>query len=128
MTGRSGIHPRIPFFDLTRQYEEIRDEINNAVSSVMKKGRFILGEETEKFEQEFAAYLGVKYGVGVASGTDTLRLSLTALDIGRGDEVITVPNTAVATVSAIVQTGATPVFIDICPGTSEYRRAKLISD
>ena len=95
---------RIPFFELKKQHEQIIGEINGAVSTVMNRGNFILGEEVQKLEKEFAAYLGVEHAVGVASGTDALRLSLMALDIGKGDEVITVPNTAVATVSASIAT------------------------
>lgn len=104
---------QIPAFDLVRQYQEIKEEIDGALARTLTRGNFILGEEVEKFEEEFARYLGVNYGVGVASGTEALQLSLMALGIGPGDEVITVPNTAVPTVSAISQTGARPVLVDI---------------
>lgn len=104
---------KIPFVDLTRQYESMKEEIGSAISGVIKRGNFILGEEVERFEKEFSEYCGAKYGVGVASGTDALTLIIKALDIGKGDEVITVPNTFIATVDAIARNGAAPVFVDI---------------
>lgn len=107
----------VPIFDLQRQYRFIKEEIDEAIAKVLAKGSFILGEEVEKLEQEFAQYIGVRYGVGVGSGTDAIYLSLLALGVGGGDEIITVPNTAVPTVSAISITGATPVFVDINPYT-----------
>lgn len=103
----------IPFFDLTKQYESIKAEIDGATRRVLASGWFILGQETEGFETEFASYLGAKHAVGVNSGTDALHLAIRALGIGKGDEVITVPNTAVATVSAIEMAGATPVLCDV---------------
>lgn len=105
----------IPPFSLQRQNRLLARELREAASRVIRKGNFILGEEVEKFEEEFARYLGVKYTIGVGSGTDALFLSLLALDIGTGDEVITVANTAVPTCSAISLTGARPVFVDIDP-------------
>lgn len=103
----------IQFVDMNRQYQGIKNEINRAVIKVLEKGHFILGEEVENFEQEFSAYCEAKYGVGVASGTDALILSIRAMGIGQGDEVITVPNTFIATADAIVRNGAKPVFTDI---------------
>jgi dTDP-4-amino-4,6-dideoxygalactose transaminase len=117
----------VPVFDLKRQYAEIREEIDGAYARVMGRGNFILGEEVAAFEEEFARYLGVKYGVGVASGTEALYLSLLAAGVGIGDEVITVPNTAVPTVSAISQTGAKPVFVDINPDNYTMDTARLES-
>ena len=108
---------QIPFFELKQQYRSIRDEIDQAVSGVLRSGWYILGEELEAFEREFAAYCQSPYAVGVGSGTDAIRLALIACGVKPGDEVITVPNTAVPTVSAIVSTGAKPVFIDIDPKT-----------
>ncbi|MDO8634956.1 MAG: DegT/DnrJ/EryC1/StrS family aminotransferase, partial [Dehalococcoidia bacterium] len=105
----------IPPFSLQVQNKLLTRELNAAISGVIKKGNFILGEEVEKFEEEFAAYIGVKYGIGVGSGTDALFLSLKSLGIGSGDEVITVSNTAVPTCSAISMAGARPVFVDIDP-------------
>lgn len=104
---------KIPFVDLKRQHESIKEEINSAIRRVVEKGDFILGEEVEQFEEEFASYCGTKYGIGVASGTDALTLAIKALDIGEGDELITVPNTFIATVDAISSNGAKPIFVDI---------------
>lgn len=104
----------IPFFDLKPQYASIQQEIDAATARVYQSGRFILGPETEAFENEFAAYIGAGHAVGVNSGTDALYLALRALDVGPGDEVITVANTAVATVAAIEMSGATPVLVDVC--------------
>jgi dTDP-4-amino-4,6-dideoxygalactose transaminase len=107
----------VPFLDLTRQYKRIEEEILSAQRRVFEKGRFILGEEVSTFEEEFAHYCGVRYGVGVASGTDALFLALKAVGIGEGDEVITVSHSFIASAIAISMTGAKPVFIDIDPET-----------
>lgn len=97
------------------QYLSHKAEIDAAVARVLDKGWYILGEETRAFEAEFASYIGVNFGVGVGSGTDALHLAIAACDIGPGDEVITVAQTAVATVAAIEMAGATPVLVDIDP-------------
>jgi dTDP-4-amino-4,6-dideoxygalactose transaminase len=107
----------VPFIDLKRQYKEIEGEILSATQRVYEKGRFILGEEVSAFEEEFSHYCGVRYGVGVGSGTDALYLALKAAGIGKGDEVITVANSFVATALAISFTGAKPLFVDIDPKT-----------
>lgn len=107
----------VPFIDLTRQYEGIEEEILSATKRVYEKGQFILGEEVSNFENEFARYCGVRYGVGVSSGTDAIYLALKAAGIGEGDEVITVSHSFIATALAISFTGAKPVFVDIDPGT-----------
>ncbi|MBM4307480.1 MAG: DegT/DnrJ/EryC1/StrS family aminotransferase [Deltaproteobacteria bacterium] len=107
----------VPFIDLTRQYKEIESEILFATKRVFEKGRFILGEEVSAFEEEFAQYCGVRYGVGVNSGTDALYLALKAAGIGKGDEVITVANSFIASALAISFTGAKPLFVDIEPDT-----------
>src|SRR5919197_6109805 len=103
----------IPFVDLKTQYANIRDEVNAAIAEVFASGRFILGEEVAAFEREFAAYCDARHGIGVGNGTDAIHLALRACGIGVGDHVITVPNTAVATVAAIEQTGARPRFVDV---------------
>jgi dTDP-4-amino-4,6-dideoxygalactose transaminase len=103
----------IPFFDLTKQYETIKSEIDDATARVLKSGWFILGPEVKAFEKEFAEYHGVKHALGVGSGTEAIHVALLALGIGAGDEVITVPNTAVATVAAIELTGARAVLCDV---------------
>jgi dTDP-4-amino-4,6-dideoxygalactose transaminase len=107
----------VPFFNLTRQYERIKNEILSASQKVYEKGRFILGEEVSSFEMEFSKYCGVRFGVGVGSGTDALFLALKAADIGEGDEVVTVANSFVSTALAISYTGAKPLFVDIDPKT-----------
>jgi len=95
------------------QYQSYKEDIDVAISKVLKNGRYILGDESKAFEAEFAAYIGVAYGIGVGSGTEALHIALRACGVGQGDEVITVSHTAVATVAAIELTGATPVFVDI---------------
>ncbi|MCS6850247.1 MAG: DegT/DnrJ/EryC1/StrS family aminotransferase [Gemmataceae bacterium] len=107
----------IPFHDLTVVHAELADEIEAATERVLRSGRYILGAEVEAFEDEFARYHGMRHAIGVASGTDALHLALKAAGIGPGDEVVTVAWTAVATVNAIEQTGAKPVFVDVCPQT-----------
>lgn len=100
-------------WDYLNEYEEQRDEILKIVDSVFSSGRLILGTEVAGFEQAFASYCGVDFGVGVNSGTDALFLALKAIGIGPGDDVITVSNTAVPTIAAICSTGAMPVFVDV---------------
>ena len=103
----------IPLTDLKVQYETIKDEINSAIKKVLNETDFILGKELSLLEEEIAHYFGIKFAIGVASGTDALVLSLIALDIKKGDEVITSPFTFIATSEAIVRVGAKPVFSDI---------------
>jgi aminotransferase EvaB len=102
-----------PYWDYRREYDELREEILAAVDRVFKSGKLILGPEGIAFEREMASYVGVSGGVGVNSGTDAIYIALAAVGISAGDEVITVPNTAVPTVSAIQVLGARPVFVDI---------------
>ncbi len=104
---------QVPLCDLTRQVEAMKPELMAAAERVLTSGRYILGPEVDAFEQEIAAYLGVKHAIGVASGTDALWLALKSLGIGPGDKVLTVPFTFFATASAILNTGAEPVFADI---------------
>lgn len=108
---------KIKVWDYIAEYEKEKNEIDEAIQEVLSSGYLILGEKVKKFEYDFAHYCGVKYGIGVGNGTDAIFLALKALNIGKGDEVITVPNTAVPTVSAITAAGATPVFVDIEPET-----------
>src|SRR3990172_6280399 len=103
----------IPYIDLRRQHVPIKDEILRAVGRVIDSAGFILGEEVERFERKIADYCRTKYALGVNSGTDALFLSLKAYGIGRGDEVITAPNSFLATASSIVAAGARPVFVDV---------------
>jgi len=104
----------IPFGDLTREYKELSEEIETAIKDVCQNGWFVLGKKVEEFENTFAGYIGNNvYGIGVGSGTEALHLSLVASGVEHGDYVITVPNTAVPTVSAISFAGARPLFVDI---------------
>lgn len=104
---------KVPLLDLKRQYQNIKKEINLAIQGVLDSGVFILGENVRLLEEEIASFIGVKFGIGVASGTDALELPLRALGIKEGDEVITTPFTFIATVEAISLVGAKPVFCDI---------------
>lgn len=103
----------IRFDNFKIQYAELKEELDAAVHRVLDSGWFIMGKELEAFEQEFAEYIGCRYAVGVASGTDAITLSLMALDIGPGDEVITTDMTAFPTAAGIMRAGALPVTADI---------------
>ncbi len=107
----------IPFVDLKAQHAGLRAELNAAIMGVLDSCQFTLGSEVAQFEEEFAAFSGSPFGMGVNNGTSALHLALLAADIGAGDEVITIPFTFVATVAAIYYTGAKPVFVDIDPRT-----------
>lgn len=116
---------KIPMVDLNVQYLQLKDEIDNGILAVMEKCQFILGPNVSAFEQEAAAFLGVKHAVTVASGTDALHLALAAAGIGPGDEVITTPFTFIATAEAIRYVGAIPVFVDIDPRTYNIDPAQV---
>jgi dTDP-4-amino-4,6-dideoxygalactose transaminase len=103
----------IPFLDLKAQYTSIKPEIDSAVLKVFDSTQFVLGEAVAAFERDFAAYCGTKHAIAVNTGTSALHLSLLAAGIGKGDEVITVPFTFVASVAAIEYAGAKPVFVDV---------------
>ena len=107
----------VAFLDLKRQYSSIKDEIDQAVFSVLSHARFIMGPEVKAFEEKVAEYCGAKFAIGVASGTDALLLSLRACGVGPGDEVITTGFSFFATAGVITRLGATPVFVDIDPYT-----------
>lgn len=115
----------IPILDLKAQYNSIKPEIDAAVLSVLGSTQYILGDEVAAFEREYAAFCNVKHAIAVNTGTSALHLALLAAGIGPGDEVITVPFTFVATVSAICYTGAKPVFVDIDPVTLCMDATKL---
>lgn len=107
----------IPFLDLKAQYESIKEEVLSAVSATLASTQFVLGKEVAAFEEEFAAYSGGKFGIGVNSGTSALHLALLVAGVKPGDEVITISCTFVATVAAIDYAGARPVFVDVDPWT-----------
>lgn len=104
---------KVPFGDLSREFNEISKEIDSSITRVLKSGWFILGKEVENFEKNFSKYIGTKYTVGCANGTDAITLSLLALGIKDGDEVITQTNTCIPTVCGIVNSNGVPVFCDV---------------
>jgi dTDP-4-amino-4,6-dideoxygalactose transaminase len=108
-----GQNRRVPFVDLRAPLQDLRTEIDAAIRRTLDSTDFVLGKQLTEFEDEFARYCDCQHAIGVSSGTAALHLILVALGITRGDEVITVPNTFVATVEAILYTGATPVFADV---------------
>ena len=110
-----GVNMNIQMVDLKRQYLEIKNEIDMVISEVLESTQFILGKNVAEFEESVCKYLGVKHSIGVANGTDALRIALMALNIGKDDEVITTPFTFVATTEMIVSLGARPVYVDIEP-------------
>lgn len=112
MKPSSNTQTVVPFVDLKAQYHTIRDEVRAEVDNVFESTQFILGNVVEKFEREFAEYLGVKHALGVGSGLDALRLALEAAGVGAGDEVIIPANTFIATALAVSATGAKPVLVD----------------
>lgn len=115
----------IPLVDLKAQYQSIKNEIDTAIAGVVESCQFILGEQVEKFEADFAGYCQARFALGVNSGTSALHLALLAAGVGPGDEVITVAYTFVATVAAILYTGAKPVFVDINPQTCNIDPAQI---
>lgn len=116
-TATSHSNETIRFVDLPALYQEIKAEIDGTIASVVSSSRFVLGEEVDAFEAEFAAYCGVKHCVGVGSGLDALTMACRGLGIGKGDEVILPANTFVATALAVLQLGAVPVLVDHDPDT-----------
>jgi dTDP-4-amino-4,6-dideoxygalactose transaminase len=108
---------KVPFLDLQFQFRTLRDEVLSAMAQVCEEQAFILGSRVEAFEKSVADYLTANHAIGVASGSDALLLSLMALDVGPGDEVITSPYTFFATAGSILRLGAKPVFVDIDPQT-----------
>jgi dTDP-4-amino-4,6-dideoxygalactose transaminase len=106
---------RIPFLNLKATYDELKDELDAAYRRVMEGGWYILGSEVGQFEAEFASYCGARHCVGVGNGLEALHLILRAMDIGPGDEVIVPANTYIASILAVLYTGATPVLVEPCP-------------
>ena len=116
---------KVPFLDLKAHHAPLIDEFDGAIREVIESSAFAGGPFVERFEQEFAAYCGSKYAIGVGNGTDALWLALLAFGIGEGDEVITVPNTFVATAEAIICCKAQPVFVDVDENTFTMNPAEL---
>ena len=110
--------PALPVVDVARRIAGLEPDLSEAVARVLRSGQLLLGPETEAFEAEFAAFCGRRYAVAVASGTDALRLSLVALGVGPGHEVIVPAFTAVPTAAAVCATGAIPVPVDVLPDTA----------
>jgi dTDP-4-amino-4,6-dideoxygalactose transaminase len=115
----------IPLVDLKAQYDSIKSEVDGAIAEVLDSCQFILGPKVEAFETDFAAYCQSRFAFGVNSGTSALHLALLAAGVGPGDQVITVSYTFVATIAAILYTGAAPVFVDIDPLTCNIDTAKI---
>lgn len=115
----------IPFLDVGAAYMELQNELDDAYRRVLASGWYILGEEVEAFEREFAAYCGAKYCVGVGNGLEALHLILRAFQIGEGDEVIVPANTYIATWLAVTYAGATPVPVEPAPGTYNLNPDKI---
>lgn len=118
---------QVPFMDLKSMHNPLKKEILAAWEEILETSNFVGGPHVEAFEQEFAEVCDAKYAVAVHSGTDALRLTLIALGVKPGDEVITVPNTFIATTEAITQAGAKPVFVDIDPKTYNIDVTKIAS-
>ena len=115
----------IPFIDLKTQYRALQPQIQERISRVLEHGQYIMGPEVQELEEKLAAYTGSKHCITVASGTEALLISLMALDIKPGDEIITTPFTFVATAEVIVLLGAKPVFVDIEPDTCNIDASKI---
>jgi dTDP-4-amino-4,6-dideoxygalactose transaminase len=116
---------KVPYLDLKAQYESIRGEIGDAIQQVLDRTAFAGGPFVAQFEKEFAAFCGTQFAAGVGSGTDALWMALLGLGIGPGDEVVTVPDTFIATAEAISWCGAKPVFVDVDPVTYNMDPSKL---
>ena len=126
MTSTRSTPATIRFVALREQYEQLKPEIDAAVSSVLNRSAYIGGAEVGEFERWFAGYCGVRHALGVASGTAALELVLRALGVGTGDEVAMPVNTFIATAAAVVMTGARPVFVDVDERTSNLDPAQLV--
>src|SRR5882757_1692886 len=108
---------QVPFVDLRAQHAPLNEAIERAFRELMARGDFIMGAAVERFETEYAAFIGTRHAIGVGTGLSAIELALRAFDVGPGDEVITPANTFIATVLAIMAVGATPVFADMDPAT-----------
>lgn len=127
MTIAPATQPSIPLLDLSGQYQAIAADVSAAIERVVRSQQFILGPEVDQLEREIATYSTCQFGIGVSPGTDALLVSLMALGIGGGDEVITTPYTFFATVGCISRVGAKPVFVDVVIRVDERKRDGLMS-
>jgi dTDP-3-amino-3,4,6-trideoxy-alpha-D-glucose transaminase len=127
VTGDDSAPSRVPVVDLARRAAALEPDLTDAVSRVVRSGVYLFGPELAAFEAEFASFTGRRHAIGVSSGTDALRLSLVALGIGDGDEVIVPAFTAVPTAAAVCAAGATPVFVDVDPDTAtiDHEQARV---
>jgi len=116
---------KVPFSDFSRMHNPLEKEINEALRRVVRKGDFILGDAVKKFERDFAAYCEVDHAVGISNGTDALEIALKSCGVVKGDEVITVPNTFIATAAAISAINAKPVFVDVLPDSANMDPSKI---
>ena len=116
---------KVPLINLAAQYRSIRAELDEAVGRVLASGMYVQGEEVERFEEEFAGYVGVPHAVACASGTSALKLALLVAGIGGGDEVLTAANSFIATAGAIIHAGGRPAFADVDPATSNMDLAAV---
>lgn len=114
----------IPLVNLAAQYQSIQKDIDAAIKKTCQTSDFILGDAVSQFEKQFAAYIGTKYSVGVASGTDAIKLMLSAAGIGRGDEVVVQVNTFISTVTPVIELGAKPIFVD-CDETGAMNTSQI---
>jgi dTDP-4-amino-4,6-dideoxygalactose transaminase len=115
----------IPLVDLKQQYQDIKEEVLTEIAQALDGMQLFLGKNVQAVESGFAAYCDTKFGIGVGSGTDALHIAIRACGIGRGDEVITVSHTFIATVEAIILAGAKPVLVDIDPGTYDMDATQI---
>jgi dTDP-4-amino-4,6-dideoxygalactose transaminase len=116
---------KVPFWNLSRQYDLLREEILEKVDEVLKTGEYVLGKYVGQFEQEFASYCGAKFAIGVNSGTDAMVLALKAIDLQKGDEVIVPALTFISTANVVVYCGGIPVFVDVEPDTLNMDPSKI---
>src|SRR5574340_1493873 len=118
---------KVPFVDVPAHFESIEGEVMDVIRKVVMRGNLILRDELREFEAQIARLVGTRYAVGVNSGTDALHLTLRALGIKHGDEVVTVSHTCVATIAAIVNTGAIPVLVDVADDFKDRKSTRLNS-
>src|SRR6202012_2358327 len=126
-SNRNAQFMKVPFLDLRAQHDPIRTELTAAINEVIDSSAFAGGPFVARFEDDFASFCRVPHAIGVGNGTDALWLALLARGVGPGDEVITVPNSFMATAEAISFTGATPVFVDVDERTYTLDPARLES-